>query len=51
MLLGSPPCSPQIPNFIFLFCLFPLSTAISIRSSTPSSMETNGSIENILFSI
>ena len=51
ILFGSPPCSPQIPNLIFLFCFFPLITAILIKSSTPSSIETNGSIEKILLSI
>jgi len=51
MLLGSPPCSPQIPSFNFLFWLNPFSTAISIKSATPSSIETKGSIEKILLSI
>ena len=47
MLFGSPPCSPQIPSFNFLFWLFPFSTAISTKSATPSSIDINGSIENI----
>ena len=50
MLSGSPPCSPQIPNLRCLFCFLPFSTAISIKSETPSSIDTNGSTENILFS-
>ena len=50
MLLGSPPCSPHIPSLIFLFWLLPFATAISTKSETPSSIDTKGSIENILFS-
>ena len=49
MLSGSPPCSPHMPNFNFLFCFLPLITAISTKSETPSSIEINGSIEKILF--
>ena len=51
MLFGSPPCSPQIPNFKLLFCFFPFSDAILIKSPTPSSIETKGSTAKILFCI
>ena len=33
-----------------LFCLLPFSTAIFTKSDTPSSIDTNGSTEKILFS-